>query len=563
MSRLEEHSITIYDAVKNVESGKYIMPAFQRQFVWDMPRIEKLWDSILQGYPISTFLFWHVDENNSSSDTYFCEFMKEMRFDSGKKADSINYDLRNIDLSLSDTAVLDGQQRLTSLYITLLGQTGLRDKYAKKTTRGMTLTDLMIQLNKNKIDIQDEFNVQKYDIKFSSKLDLLEPTKFKIKKLFENDKFKNAATREAAIEEEIKFIPTDSKDYAREILNLLCVKIFEEPLIRYTEIFDMNQDDALEMFVRFNSGGISLKKSQITMAILEAYWPSAKHKFKDLLQGKFIGFDTDFILRTAHMLFGDVVKSNISKQVANDLKNNWDAVEKAILETADLFEAMKIDISRFANSWNVLIPVIFCVYFNPDYIDCLEGISAYIHRAIFFTYFQSGTTGKLQILKNNIISFNYQIRKEMLDSINDLHVSDAKIEDILLSEKGSRVAGEVLYYLSVDWVVSGVEYHQDHLHPEARFSQTPPTGITMVKWAEWRKLYNRLPNLQYLNWRGNESKNVMSLQQYFDDMSQDKQQEFIKNSFIPEGVSLDIGAFETFYTERKKLLAAAIKKLLQ
>ena len=159
MSRLEEHSITIYDAVKNVENGKYVMPAFQRQFVWDMPRIEKLWDSILQGYPISTFLFWHIDESNSSSDTYFCEFMKEIRFDSARKADSVNYDLRNINLELSDTAVLDGQQRLTSLFITLLGQTGLRGKYQKKSNNERRITELMIQLNKNKIEIQDEFNV--------------------------------------------------------------------------------------------------------------------------------------------------------------------------------------------------------------------------------------------------------------------------------------------------------------------------------------------------------------------------------------------------------------------
>ena len=39
-------------------------------------------------------------------------------------------------------------------------------------------------------------------------------------------------------------------------------KIFVEKLIRYTEIRDMKQDDALEMFVRFNSGGKALKKSE-------------------------------------------------------------------------------------------------------------------------------------------------------------------------------------------------------------------------------------------------------------------------------------------------------------
>ena len=72
MSVLNDSSITIYEAMKNIEVGKYVMPAFQRQYVWSMEQIEKLWDSILLDYPIATFLFWHVDENNVSTDTYFC-----------------------------------------------------------------------------------------------------------------------------------------------------------------------------------------------------------------------------------------------------------------------------------------------------------------------------------------------------------------------------------------------------------------------------------------------------------------------------------------------------------
>ena len=57
MSKLEDKSITIAEAIRNIEVGRYVMPAFQRQFVWGMDQIEKLWDSILLGYPIATFLF--------------------------------------------------------------------------------------------------------------------------------------------------------------------------------------------------------------------------------------------------------------------------------------------------------------------------------------------------------------------------------------------------------------------------------------------------------------------------------------------------------------------------
>ena len=83
----------------------------------------------------------------------------------------------------------------------------------------------------------------------------------------------------------------------------------------------MKQDDALEMFVRFNSGGKALKKHEITLSILEAYWPNAKTEFGKLLDGSYVGFGSDFIVRSALILYGDVVKSNINKQIAEDLKN--------------------------------------------------------------------------------------------------------------------------------------------------------------------------------------------------------------------------------------------------
>jgi hypothetical protein len=561
MSKLVDNSISIYEAMQNINNGKYVMPAFQRQYVWSMEKIEKLWDSILQGYPISTFLFWHISDDNVSWDTYFCDFMKEVRFDSTKKADDINYELRSVDLSITDTAVLDGQQRLTSLYISLFGSTGIRPKNQRRNNSAQVLTKLLIELNKNKIDVQDEFNIKKYDIRFTDKVGKVEPTQFEIKNILKPE-FKDKDKRALAIENAIRFVPQDSKDYAKQILNEICVKVYEESLIRYTEIFDMSQDDALEMFVRFNSGGITLKKSEITMSILEAYWPNAKTQFGMLLKGDYENFDTDFVIRSAHMIYGNVVKSNISKQVATDLKNNWQDFTKAFKNTANILKKLKISPSRFTNSWNVLVPIIFCVYYNPNYEQCIDGIKSYLYRAIFFTYYKSGTTGKLQKIKDCIISYDYEITSEMLDQISELRVTDAKVEELLNSEKGSRVAGEILYYLSLDWLKDGPKYEQDHLHPEERFNKAQPTGISMEKWAEWRKLYNRLPNLQYLEGRPNASKQDMSLREYYDDMNESQQAEFKKNAFIPNDVSFDLINFEDFYYKRKELLRKEIFKKL-
>ena len=260
MSVLIDSSITIYEALQNIKDGKYVMPAFQRKYVWSMEQIEKLWDSILLDYPIATFLFWHVDDDNVTWDTYFCNFLSSVTFDSRKQADSVNYELSSIDVKLTDTAVLDGQQRLTSLYLSLFGDAFIRQKHARKKSGGGIVTKLLIELNKNKLTVdEEEYNSKKYDIKFSEKVGKLSPTQFEIRKILE-PKFRDETTRENAIEDAIANVPADSKDYARGILNKLYEKIFVEKLIRYTEIRDMKQDDALEMFVRFNSDGKALRK---------------------------------------------------------------------------------------------------------------------------------------------------------------------------------------------------------------------------------------------------------------------------------------------------------------
>lgn len=89
-----------------------------------------------------------------------------------------------------------------------------------------------------------------------------------------------------------------------------------------------------------------------------------KTEFGRLLVDSYAGFGSDFIGRSALMLYGDVVKSNINKQIAEDLKNNWQDFKKALKSLESVLKDMKIEVSRFASSWNVLLPII---YFNESY----------------------------------------------------------------------------------------------------------------------------------------------------------------------------------------------------
>ena len=103
---------------------QYFMPDIQREFVWHQEQVVKLFDSIMRGYPISSFLFWEVkQENRYSLDIY--------KFTDNYIQDSKHNDKAFLEGVLQPMLVLDGQQRLTSLLIGLKGSYTIKKKYLR------------------------------------------------------------------------------------------------------------------------------------------------------------------------------------------------------------------------------------------------------------------------------------------------------------------------------------------------------------------------------------------------------------------------------------------------
>jgi len=91
-------------------------------------------------------------------------FYQEVTFYNRKQADSVNYGLMSINIKNADTAVLDGQQRLTSLFLSLLGNAYIRKKHARRNNKGGLVIKLQIKLNKNKLTVdEEEYNSKNYD----------------------------------------------------------------------------------------------------------------------------------------------------------------------------------------------------------------------------------------------------------------------------------------------------------------------------------------------------------------------------------------------------------------
>jgi uncharacterized protein with ParB-like and HNH nuclease domain len=107
-----QQPITIKEAMDNIFHRRYLLPAIQREFVWESQQIELLFDSIMRNYPINSFMVWRITDSTIKEGYKFYEFLKNYREYFYKENQYINTS------GVADfSAVIDGQQRLTSLYI--------------------------------------------------------------------------------------------------------------------------------------------------------------------------------------------------------------------------------------------------------------------------------------------------------------------------------------------------------------------------------------------------------------------------------------------------------------
>lgn len=100
--------LTIKKVIDNIHRKKYLLPAIQREFVWGTDQIERLFDSLMQGYPVGTFLFWDVHKEKSK-EFQFYEFIRNYY-----EKDNRHNPIASISGEEDIIAILDWQQRLTS-----------------------------------------------------------------------------------------------------------------------------------------------------------------------------------------------------------------------------------------------------------------------------------------------------------------------------------------------------------------------------------------------------------------------------------------------------------------
>ena len=277
--------ITISEALANISKGKMYLPVIQRKYVWEERQITQLMDSIMLDYPIGTFLFWKVEKLAVNENEYLMyEFIKD--YDERDRYNNLRAPAPFPDSWPGDFihAVLDGQQRLTSLYIGLQGSlTKKLPRRRKSSPEAFPIKELYLNLRHLGQGEEDDCTYQfafltEKEVSNIDSTDRINPLWFKVKEIL---KYRTQTEINTKL-----IIPNGwvEESQVTETLVLLFERLVKDKLINYFEIENTDSiDDVLEIFVRVNSGGTVLSKSDLLYSTIVSHWDGARDEVDRLL----------------------------------------------------------------------------------------------------------------------------------------------------------------------------------------------------------------------------------------------------------------------------------------
>lgn len=580
MSRGFQPAITIKEAIYNIDSNKFILPAIQRKFVWSTEQIELLFDSIMREYPINSLMLWEITSDDIKQNYKFYTFLRKYVQRYGEMNEALN-----TNGSPSFYAVIDGQQRLNSLYIGLKGTyaTKLPHKYWTYSEDNFPAKKLYLNImSENTSDSEID---KMYDFSFLTETKVKRDNQEGEKYWFEvGDVLSLKSGRDQY--QYLSKIGLEKNEFAGITLDRLSMAINTEKILNYYVEDEQDPDKVLDIFIRTNDGGTPLSFSDLLMSVLTANWPEAREKFDELKKevnqfGEF-AITSDFILKTTLVLYSDDIKNrvkNFDNDIIKDIITNWDKLRKAILNCFEMFYRLGFN-NRTFPAKNAAIPVIYWIYLNNKEDE--------ITKKKFYDT-TDATSNKMKIKKWLTLAFLKRIfggqsdtvlldiRKSIKAKSNEdfpieLIINSAKgnptknysfdeeiIDSIFESTCGSENAAFVLTLFYPDLDYYNQNFHIDHVHPKSSFNNKKSletvfdeTEISIIgdKW-------NKVANLQLLNSGLNTAKIDKSLVEWAKDNE-------ISNSFLllDDQVILELKDFEKYYENRLKNMKKKLKEIV-
>lgn len=223
------------DLIKDIKLGKIGLPDIQRPFVWKNVKVRDLFDSMYRGYPIGYLLLW---ENGGA------EGHKQIGI--GEKQVAPNL------------VIVDGQQRLTSLYAVFTATEVVRANYDEEHIR------IAFNPLEQKFEVasaatrQDRAFIPDISVVWSGELGLIP--------------LYNGYTE--ALRETRELSPEDTKTIENSLSRLHALSSF--PLTALQLSADISEEDVAEVFVRINSQGKSLNQADFILTLMSVFWDDGR-----------------------------------------------------------------------------------------------------------------------------------------------------------------------------------------------------------------------------------------------------------------------------------------------
>lgn len=568
--------ITISDAIKKIESNKFLLPAIQREFIWSHSKIEWLFDSIMRNYPISSFLFWKVEENTSKNYRFY-KFINEYR----DRYKTHNEEISTNGIS-SFNAVLDGQQRLTSLYLGLKGSFGYKEYRRKWEDTEWSIPTRHLYLNISN-ELTEEEDGRNYEFSF------LEKDQTRELELYVTEEkiwFKVGAILNYSDEETFdNFVEEFDNAFSRKAIRQLRRTIVEKPIINYFLEEEQSLDKALNIFIRINSGGEPLNFSDLLMSIAVANWTQKDarkeiHKLVDSVRDKGYSISKDLVLKSFLYLHSRDIKfrvTNFSKENAKEFETEWEQIRDTILSTFDLIKSFGFT-DFTLTSKNAVIPIIYYLYHKGIYRDFSnkiefkedrERIKKWLHIVLIKRLFGGTSDNVLSQMRRTFTDnvLEIKIKSEIvtfpIDNIfnhirKDTSVGEEFIEETLFTQMDNQYAFSILSLLYPNLDYKNNNFHKDHVHPASTYKKLSEENKEKYGWHTFNSIYN----LQMLDANENMSKKDLSLKEWVEkEINEDNKERFLNLHIIPN-IDFSLENFSEYIEKRKGILMERLKTLL-
>ena len=384
----------IIDIIDDIADDKLVLPSLQRKFVWKDSQITDLFDSIMQSYPIGTFMFWKI--GNSNDDKRIKNRMKFYKFISEYKKNNLGGG-KEVENREKMECVVDGQQRLTSMLIGLVGN------YEKHTVDCKMYINLSFSNvpksyeEESSMEMKEDRRKFEFSFKTGNQIENIKKNYssrgelwFPVNKVLNRDVRvrKNLIKNENEIKKnehkilkkrqkflDISRIWIEKKDNyniklsqsewndCQKILIQLWNKIYIDKIVSYFPLSKMLLPDIIEIFIRVNNSGTNLTRTEMLMSVVSSIWRDGRDKIDDLLQEinkKGYEFDTDFIMRASLVILDVQVLVNTRNvlDIATKLPKKWETISSSVKAAVDATASMGFSKS-ILRSKNAIIPLAY------------------------------------------------------------------------------------------------------------------------------------------------------------------------------------------------------------